>query len=41
MSGMAHIELIPERRPDGTIVLRAVGVGPAERLRRFLRRLAG
>ena len=39
---MAYIELIPERRPNGTIVLRAVRVGPAERLRRLLRRvLAG
>ena len=36
---MAHIELIPVRRPDGTIVLRGVVVGPGERLRRWLRRL--
>jgi hypothetical protein len=36
---MPHIELIPEYRPNGTVVLRAVAVGPAERLRRFLRRL--
>ena len=38
---MAHIDLIPERRTDGTIVLRAVVLGPAERLRRLVRRLAG
>jgi len=38
---MSKFELIPERRPDGTIVLRAVAVGPLERLRRFLRRLVG
>jgi hypothetical protein len=36
---MAHIELIPERRPNGTIVLRAVAIGPIERLRRWLRQL--
>jgi hypothetical protein len=36
---MAKIELIPEIRPDGTIVLRAVALGPAERLRRLIRRL--
>ena len=36
---MAHIELIPVRRPDGTIVLRGVVVRPSERLRRWLRRL--
>ncbi|CAA9501772.1 MAG: hypothetical protein AVDCRST_MAG45-1357 [uncultured Solirubrobacterales bacterium] len=38
---MAKIEFIPERTPDGMIVLRAVTVGPTERLRRFLRRLVG
>jgi hypothetical protein len=37
---MERIELIPERRPDGTVVLRAVLLGPAERLRRLMRRLA-
>ncbi|MGI8781996.1 MAG: hypothetical protein ACR2L8_17840 [Solirubrobacteraceae bacterium] len=37
---MTHIELIPERRADGTVVLRAVAVPPLERLRRFLRRIA-
>jgi hypothetical protein len=31
-----HIDLIPERRPDGTVVLRAVLLGPVERLRRLL-----
>ena len=36
---MAHVELIPVRRPDGTIILRGVAVGPDERLRRWLRRL--
>jgi hypothetical protein len=36
---MAHVELIPVRRPDGTIILRGVVVGPSERLRRWLRRL--
>jgi hypothetical protein len=36
---MAQIELIPQYRPDGTVVLRAVVVGSGARLRRFLRRL--
>jgi hypothetical protein len=36
---MAHIDLIPERRADGTIILRAVVLGPRDRLRRLLRRL--
>jgi hypothetical protein len=36
---MAHIELVPVRRPDGTIVLRGVSVGLGERLRRLARRL--
>jgi hypothetical protein len=36
---MPYVELIPIRRPDGTIVLRGVPVGPGERLRRWLRRL--
>jgi hypothetical protein len=35
---MTRIELIPERRPDGTVVLRAIALGYAERLRRLLRR---
>jgi hypothetical protein len=38
---MAYIELIPERRSDGTVVLRAAVLGPAERLRRVARRLLG
>ncbi len=36
---MSYIELVPERRADGTIALRAVAISPIERLRRFLRRL--
>ncbi|MGH2949725.1 MAG: hypothetical protein ACRDPC_26275 [Solirubrobacteraceae bacterium] len=36
---MARIELIPEVRPDGTVVLRAALVGRGERLRRLLRRI--
>jgi hypothetical protein len=36
---MTHVELIPVRTPDGTIVLRGVAVGPVERLRRLVRRL--
>jgi hypothetical protein len=36
---MTRIEFIQERRPDGSIVLRAIAVGPGERLRRLLRRL--
>jgi hypothetical protein len=34
---MAYVELVPQRLPDGTIVLRGVTVGILERLRRFLR----
>jgi hypothetical protein len=34
-----RVELIAERRPDGTVVLRAVVLGPVERLRRLLRGL--
>jgi hypothetical protein len=37
---MERIDLIPERKPDGTIVLRAVVVGPVERLRRLLQLIA-
>jgi hypothetical protein len=37
---MVYVELIPVRRPNGTIVLRGVVVGPGERLRRLLRRLS-
>ena len=36
---MPHVELIPVRTPDGTIVLRGVVIGPGERFRRWLRRL--
>jgi hypothetical protein len=36
---VARLELIPERRSDGSIVLRAVERGPLERLKRFVRRL--
>jgi hypothetical protein len=35
---MTRIELIQERRPDGSVVLRAVTLGPVEQLRRLLRR---
>ena len=38
---MTHIEYIPERNSDGTLILRGVVVGPVERLRRMLRRLLG
>jgi hypothetical protein len=34
---VTRVEFLPERRPDGTIVLRAVLIGPLERLRRLLR----
>jgi hypothetical protein len=36
---VTYIEFIPEPRADGTVVLRAVVLGPVERLRRLLRRL--
>ena len=36
---MPRVELIPERRPDGTVILRAVERGPLERLKRLVRRL--
>jgi hypothetical protein len=36
---MTRIEFIQERRPDGSIVLRAVAIGPVEQLRRLVRRL--
>jgi hypothetical protein len=36
---MPRVELIPERRSDGTIVLRAVERGPLERLKRLVRDL--
>ena len=37
---MPRIELVQERTADGTIVLRAVVLGPMQRLRRLVRRLA-
>ncbi len=39
VTAMRNIEFIPTRTSDGTIVLRAVGMGRGERLRRFARRL--
>ena len=38
---MERLELTPERRPDGTIVLRAAVQPPGGRLRRILRALFG
>jgi hypothetical protein len=35
---MTRIEFIQEHRPDGSVVLRAVAVGPLEQLRRLVRR---
>jgi hypothetical protein len=32
------LEFVPERLPDGSVVLRAVVLGRVERIRRFLRR---
>ena len=37
---MPRVELIPEHRANGTIALRAVEIGPVERLKRLLRRLS-
>jgi hypothetical protein len=37
---MPRVELVPEHRANGTIALRAVEVGPVERLKRLLRRLS-
>jgi|RhiMethySRZTD1v2_1073278.scaffolds.fasta_scaffold775694_3 hypothetical protein len=37
---MTRIELIPTRTADGSVVLKAVVVGPLERLRRLALRLA-
>jgi hypothetical protein len=37
---MTRIEFIQERRPDGSVVLRAVALGPLAQLRRLLRRIA-
>ena len=38
---MTQIEFIQERTADGSVVLRAVVLDPAERFRRLLRRLSG
>jgi hypothetical protein len=40
LHGMTRYELLPTRNADGTVTLRLVAVGAAERLRRFFRRLA-
>ena len=40
MLAMPAFELLPELRPDGTVVLRAVVLKPGERLRRLVRRLS-
>ena len=37
---MPRVEFVQERNADGTVVLRAVVVGPVERLRRLARELA-
>jgi hypothetical protein len=37
---MTRYELLPTRNADGTVVMRVVAVGPAERFRRLLRRLS-
>jgi hypothetical protein len=34
---MSNVEYIPTRTADGTLVLRAVILGPLERLRRWLK----
>jgi hypothetical protein len=34
---VSRIELIPERRANGTVVLRVVVLSPLERLRRLLK----
>ena len=36
---MSRVDLVPERRADGTVALRAVVRGPAGRLRELFRRL--
>jgi len=36
---MAHVEYIPQRNADGTVIFRGIVVGRGERLRRLLRRL--
>jgi hypothetical protein len=37
---MPRIDLIPERTPDGRIILRAAPHDPLARIKQFLRRLA-
>jgi hypothetical protein len=39
MVAMPAFELLPEFRPDGTVIFRAVVLSPGERLRRLARRL--
>jgi hypothetical protein len=39
MLAMPAFELLPELRPDGTVIFRAIVLKPGERLRRFVRRL--
>lgn len=36
---MTLVELVPEYKPNGTVVLHAVVIGPMERLRRFAQRV--
>jgi hypothetical protein len=36
---VTRVELVPERRADGTIVLHVIELGPVERLRRLIRTL--
>jgi hypothetical protein len=38
LHGMTRYELLPTRNADGTVTMRLVVVGVAERLRRFFRR---
>jgi hypothetical protein len=38
MLAMPAFELLPEVRPDGTVIFRVVALRPGERLRRFARR---
>jgi hypothetical protein len=37
---MTRYELLPTPNADGTVIMRVVAVGPVERLRRLLRRVA-
>jgi hypothetical protein len=38
LQAVTGLEFVPERLPDGSVVLRAVALGRVERLRRLLRR---